>query len=120
MRPLVASTSDASTDEKESAWLMCDAWTPGLLSIQVNTYNQVGDPVVTYTVYATLDDPNDPSNPVPVNDMTWLPIGITTLVTANTSIQAYSAFTPRYLKLVQHTGPGSATITICQAGSVTL
>ena len=120
MRPLVASTEDASTAEKESNWLMCDAWTPGLLSIQVNTYNQVGDPVVTFTVYTTLDDPNDPSNPVDVNNMTWLPIDNVDFVSANTSAQGYSAFTPRYVKLVQHTGPGSATITICQAGSVTL
>ena len=120
MRPLVESTSDATLAEKESAWLMCDAWTPGLLSIQVNTYNQMGDPDVTYSVYTTLDDPNDPTNPVPVNNMTWLPIGIPALVTSNASAQAYSAFTPRYVKLVQHAGPGSATITICQAGSVTL
>lgn len=120
MQPLVVSTSDASTAEKESDWIMCDAWTPGLLSVQVNVYNQVGDPDVEYSVYTTMDDPNDPVAPVDIANMTWLPFSDANLVTSILSAQAYSAFTPRYIKLVQLTGPGSATMTVCQAGSVTL
>lgn len=118
MQPLSVTTSDATGGEVESDWIMCDAWTPGLLSIQVDVYNTGGGPAISYSVYTTLDDPNDPMSPVPVVDMTWLPTSITTMVSSLVSASGYSAYTPRYVKLVQHAGDGSAKMTICQAGAV--
>lgn len=119
MQPMTAYTQDASTGVKESAWLMCDAWTPGLTSIQVNVYNNPADPPVVYTVFCTMDDPNDPSGPVPVPYVTWFAVGDTNLVNSQIPAQMYFVGTPRYVKLVQQSGPGVALLTVCQAGSVT-
>lgn len=119
MQQLSVTTSDATVEEKDSDWIMCDGWIPGLLSIQVDVYPADLMDTVSYSVYSTLDDPNDPMSPVPVANMTWLPIADTNLVTTNASAQGYSAFTPRYVKVTQHAGAGGLKMTICQAGSVT-
>lgn len=114
MQPHVVYTQDAATNgTQESEWIQCDSWCPGTVSIQVNVY---GD--VTYTVFSTLDDPNDPASPVPVNSVTWFPCGDANLVNTNWPAQTYYMAAPRYIKLVQSAGTGIAQMTVSQNGAI--
>jgi len=119
MQPRTTYTENATDNGvQESTWIMCDAWTPGFVSIQVDVYNNPSDPLVEYTVYVTMDDPNDPLGAVPINYMTWFTVGNTNLINSTIPAQMYFTGTPRYIKLVQTSGKGAALLTVAQAGVV--
>lgn len=119
MQPRTTFTQNATDNGvQESTWIMLDAWTPGLVSIQVDVYNNPSDPLVNYTVFCTLDDPNDPLGSVPPQYVTWFAVGDTNLVNSTIPAQMYFTGTPRYIKLVQNSGKGIALLTVVQAGVV--
>lgn len=115
MRPITVSTNDASGGNVESNWVFFDAYAFAPISIQVSVTG-----TATYTVYSTLDDPNDPTNPVAEVDMTWIPSSTAALVGANSSQQGTFTGIPKYAKIVQTAGNGSCVATFIQPASVPL
>ena len=109
MRPVTVTTSNAVAGNVESNWVFFDCWAPTQVTLQVNVTGSA-----TYTVYSTLDDPNDPTNPVPVANVTWIPSSTPALVSANTSQQGSFAYAPKYAKIVQTAGAGSCAATFIQ------
>ena len=73
-----------------------DDWAPGQISIQVNVSPAIAG---TYTVQSSLDDPDDPFNPIPVANMTWVPINDPFMVTANTNRQSNFLFSPKFVRV---------------------
>lgn len=113
MRPVTVTTSNATGGNVESSWVFFDAYAFAPISIQVNVTG-----TATYTVYSTLDDPNDPTNPVASGSMTWIPSSTAALVGATTSQQGYFTAIPKYAKIVQTAGSGSCSATFIQPAAV--
>lgn len=68
---------------------------------------------VNYSIQSSLDDPNDPVNPVAsVSAMSW--VNDSNAITASTLI-SYS-FIPKYICLLLNSGSGTVTMTVMQAG----
>lgn len=119
MQPHVVYTQDAITNGvQESEWIQCDSWCPGPVSLQINVYNVPAQPPVVYTIFSTLDDPNDPASPVPVAAVTWFPCGDINCVNSTVPAQTYYQAAPRYIKLVQTGGAGIAQLTVSQNGAI--
>lgn len=112
MRPIVVSVSDASGGTKYSPWVRFDDWGPSSISIQCNVTG-----AVTYTVQSTLDDPNDPTNPVPVGSMQWVSINDPFMVNANITRQSNFMFCPRYARIVLSGGTGTVVGTFLQSSN---
>ena len=113
MRPIVVTTSPS---QQTSNLVRLDEWAAPQISIQCTVSG-----TVTYTVQQTLDDPNDPTNPVPLASMTWVNHPDTNLVSATTTVQSNYAYCPRFVRVVQTSGStGSVTATFIQSNVVTL
>lgn len=95
-----------------SRWMRLDSWANAQVGVQVNVSG-----TIDYSVEQTFDDPNSPTNPVAVADVTWLagPADITTESTAKVSAFAYA---PSFLRIVSNSGDGSATLTAVQYNAV--
>lgn len=98
-----------------SPWVMLDTWALPAVAVQVNVSG-----TVNYTLQQSLDDPNDPTNPVAAASMVWINSADTTVVGATASAQTNYAFAPRFVRILLNSGSGTATATISQLGSVTL
>lgn len=98
-----------------SPWVMLDTWALPAVAVQVNVSG-----TVNYTLQQSLDDPNDPTNPVAAASMVWINSADTTVVGATASAQTNYAFAPRFVRILLNSGTGTATATISQLGSVTL
>ena len=72
---------------------------------------------VSYTVQSTLDDPNDPFNPVAVNSVTWVDSSDTNVVAASTTQQSNFLFAPKYARIKLNSGTGSVTATFLQSSN---
>ena len=104
MRPIsVTATVPATPATVYTDMVRFDDWAPGQVSIQVNVSTGFTS---TYTVQSTLDDPDDPINPVPVNDMVWVVINDPYMVTAAVSRQSNFLFSPKFVRVVL--SPGAA------------
>lgn len=116
---VVASGASANTvsigtsDVGGSPWVMLDSWALPAVALQLTVSG-----TVNYTLQQTLDDPNDPVNPVASASVTWLNCGDTNVVAATTSQQTNYAFAPRYVRVVLNSGSGSVTMTAIQSGVV--
>ena len=120
MQPRTTYTENADANgPQESTWVYLDAWIAGTISVQVNLYQDPMDPPVQYTCYQTLDDPTDPLNTIPVNQVTWFPFADANFVNSTIAAQTYFNSAPRFIKLVQTAGTGIALLTVTQQGSVT-
>lgn len=95
-----------------SSWIRLDDWAPATWSIQIDVSG-----TVNYTVQTTLDDPNDPTNPVAIGSVTWLSSSDANLVGA--SAAKYGTFTgaPRYVRVLLNSGTGTATATLLQSSN---
>lgn len=90
-----------------------DDFAPANTSIQCNVTGSA-----TYTVQSTLDDPNDPFNPVPIGSMVWINTSDTALVNAITSQQSNFLFAPRYARVIlTTTSTGSVSATFLQSSN---
>ncbi len=96
-----------------SPWVCLDHWAHAQVSVQCDASG-----TVNYTVQSTLDDPNDPTNPVAPSAVVWINSSDSGAVAATTSIQTNFAYTPTYARIVLNSGTGSVTATFAQAGSV--
>ena len=113
MQSQVTYTEDASGGVKVSDWIYLDSWCPGKVSVQTNVYGPA-----TYTVYSSLDDPNDTAAPVPVPYMTWFAAPSAFMVNSTIPAQMYYDSAPRWIKMEQTAGAGIVQLTVIQMGVV--
>jgi hypothetical protein len=96
-----------------SPWVRLDEWANPTVAIQCVV---VG--TVNYTLQQTLDDPNDPTNPVAPANVYWQQTSDTNGQGATGSIQSNYAYVPRYARVLLNSGTGSVTATYSQSGAV--
>lgn len=113
MQPITVNTTDASGGATYSRLVRMDSWANAQSIIQVNVTG-----AATYTVETSMDDPNDPVNPVPVGSMSWFNAADTNIVAKSASAQGVLVATPTFVRLKQTAGNGSCTMTIAQFSSV--
>jgi len=99
-----------------SQWVRFDDWSPSnQVAIQV-----VVSGTVNYTVQTTTDDPNSPTNPVPMTSVTWFSAGDPSIVAATASVQSSFAVLPVFARVLINSGSGTVTATFVQTGNVSL
>lgn len=92
-----------------SAWVRLSEYSMPNVAMQVDVTG-----TVNATVQSSLDDPNDPTNPVTPASMTWIASGDTAVVGLTGSVQSSFAVAPRWVRLLLNSGSGSATFTVYQ------
>lgn len=95
-----------------SSWVRLDDFAPAQVTVQATVSG-----TVNYTVQTTLDDPNDPTNPVAIGSVTWLNSLDTNAVSQSVSRSSYFAYAPRYARVLLNSGTGSVTATILQSSN---
>lgn len=113
MQAMTVTVSDASGGVKYSKMVRFDDFAPSNISLQCNVTG-----VAIYTVQSSLDDPNDPVNPVPVNSMVWVDTSDTALVNAGASLQSNFLFAPKFARIKLVSGSGSVRATFLQSSAV--
>ena len=98
-----------------SRWLRLDNWAFPQVGIQCNVNG-----TVNYTVQQTLDDPNDPTNPVAVSAVNWVNHPDISLVGATATVQGNYGYAPLYARVTLNSGTGSVTMTLVQHNNVSL
>jgi len=96
-----------------SPWVFLDPWAQGNVAMQFDVTG-----TVNYTIQSTLNDPNDPTNPVASADVAWIPSNDAAAVGATASIQTNFLFAPRYARILLNSGSGSVRGTFSQSGAV--
>lgn len=96
-----------------SAWVRLDQWPIPATTIQCTVSG-----TVNYTVQATLDDPNSPTDPVAISAVTWVDSLDTTVVGATATKLSFFAYVPVFARVLLNSGSGSVTATFAQSGNV--
>lgn len=112
MQSMRTTVSDASGGVQYSSWLRFDDFAPSNISIQCTVSG-----TVNYTVQSTLDDPNDPINPVATGSVTWVDSSDTAVVGATTTQQSNFLFAPKFVRIKLNSGSGSVTATFLQSSN---
>ena len=110
---LTGNLSIGTNGVASSPWVMFDAWASPAIALQVAVSG-----TANYTVQQSLDDPNDPTNPVAAASMAWVNSSDTNVVGVAATAQSNYAFAPRYARILLNSGSGTATATFIQAESV--
>lgn len=92
-----------------SRWVRFDSWANAETSIQCSAAG-----TVNYTVQVTMDDPNDPVNPVAASAVTWLNTNDGDAVSAVGDVFTNFQFTPTFARVVMNSGTGVVTATFAQ------
>ena len=92
-----------------SRWIRMDSWAFPQTAIQVNASG-----TVNWTLQTTMDDPNDPFNPVAVSAVTWLNTNDTDAVSATGDVFTNFDWTPTWVRVLLNSGTGSVTARIAQ------
>lgn len=109
----VAAITVGMTNTASSRWVRFDDFAPSNISLQCSVSGSA-----TYTVQSTLDDPNDPFNPVLPGAVTWVSTSDTAVVAATTTQQSNFLFAPRYARIIlTTTSTGSVTMTALQSSN---
>lgn len=95
-----------------SRWVRFNDFAPSNISIQCDVSG-----TVNYTVQSTLDDPNDPFNPVTAENVVWVSSSDVAVVGANSTQQSNFLFTPKYAKILINSGSGTVTATFLQSSN---
>lgn len=95
-----------------SPWTRLDEWSGSDVAMQCDATG-----TVNYTVQSTLDDPNDPTNPVAVSAVVWLNTNDSSAVNATGSVQTNFLMTPRWVRVLLNSGTGSVRSTVYQPGT---
>lgn len=90
-----------------------DPWAFPQVAIQCSVTGSVN-----YTVQQTLDNPNDPVNPVARTSVQWVNHPDTNLVGASATKQGNYGYAPLYMRVVINSGSGSVRMTVVQANVV--
>lgn len=112
---LTGNLSIGTNGVASSPWVMFDSWASPAIALQVAVSG-----TANYTVQQSLDDPNDPTNPVAAASMAWVNSSDTNVVSVAATAQSNYAFAPRYARILLNSGSGTATATFIQAESVSL
>lgn len=89
-----------------SKWVRFDDFAPGQITVQC-----VATASTPYSIQTSLDDPNDPFNPVTPVNMTWLDALDANLVSETTSKSGYIAYAPKWARVyVSDTSTGGSVI----------
>jgi hypothetical protein len=103
--------------EAGSPWVRLDDWAPANISIQITV---AAGGIGEYTLQSTLDDPNDPTNPVAPADVAWINSSDTAVVGVDASAQTNYLFAPRYVRVLftgMVEGAGAVTMTVLQSSN---
>lgn len=92
-----------------SSWVRLDSWAFPQTAIQCNASG-----TVNYTVQVTMDDPNSPTSPVPVGEVTWLNTNDADAVTAISDVFTNFDWTPTWARILLNSGTGSVAGTFAQ------
>ena len=112
MQARQVTVSDASGGVQYSSFVRFDDFAPSNISIQCTVTG-----TVNYTVQSSLDDPNDPFNPVAVNSMTWVDSSDTNVVGATATKQSNFLFAPKFVRIKLNSGSGSVVATFLQSSN---
>lgn len=112
MQARQVTVTDASGGAKYSSLVRFDDFAPSNISIQCTVTG-----TVNYTVQSSLDDPNDPFNPVAENAMTWVNSSDTGVVGATATKQSNFLFAPKFARIVLSSGSGSVVATFLQSSN---
>ena len=113
MQARQVTVSDASGGVQYSSLVRFDDFAPSNISIQCTVTG-----TVNYTVQSSLDDPDDPFNPVPLASMTWVSSSDTNVVGATATKQSNLLFAPKFARIVLNSGSGSVVATFLQSSAV--
>lgn len=111
MRPVTVSVGPNAGAGTPSQMVRFDDYSDAQVSIQCDVNG-----TVNYTIQTSLDDPNSPTNPVPVGSMTWMPSPDAAAVGASANIASYFAYKPAFARVLMNSGNGTVTATFTQAG----
>lgn len=110
---VAAAVKAGTTGVAGSRWVRFDSWALNPTAIQADVSG-----TVNYTIQTTMDDPNDPFNPVTPINVTWFSSTDAAVVGANASKQSSFTNTPTFARVLLNSGSGSVTTTFAQFGSV--
>ena len=106
-------TADAvtvgSAQSGSSPWVALDPWAFPQVAIQCGVSG-----TVNYTVQQTLDNPNDPVNPIARASMQWVDHPDTNLVGATTTLQGNYGYAPLFMRVVINSGSGTVRLSVIQ------
>lgn len=88
-----------------------DTWANAQVALAVDVTG-----TVNYTVQQTLDDPNDPANPVAYASIVWIDHADTALVAATASKQGNYGYTPSWCRITLNSGSGTVVLKANQSG----
>lgn len=111
MRPVTVSVGPNATGGTPSQLVRFDDYSDAQVSIQCDVNG-----TVNYTIQTSLDDPNSPTNPVPLGSMTWINSSDAAAVGATANIATNFAYKPAFARVVMNSGSGTVTATFTQAG----
>ncbi len=111
MRPIIVTVGPSAADNTRSTLVRMDEWAGPNIAIQCTVSG-----TVNYTIQSSLDDPNDPSQPVAEASMTWVNSADAAAVGATGTIQTNYFFVPRFISLFKNSGNGTVTMTVLQSG----
>ena len=94
-----------------SPWVRLDEWALAQVAVQCDATG-----TVNYTVQQTLDDPNSPTNPVPLAGMIWVNSADTNVVNATATQISYFAYAPIWARVLLNSGTGSVGARFSQLG----
>jgi hypothetical protein len=114
MQPITVTTTDATAGATYSSLVRMDTWAHAQSVLQVTVTG-----TANYTVQTSMDDPNDPINPVAVGSMVWVDCLDTNVVAKTANATGALAVTPVFIRLKQNSGNGSCKMTIAQFGNAT-
>lgn len=90
-------------------WARTDEWADSNVSVECDASG-----TVNYTVQASNNDPNSPTNPVLPQNMTWIPSNDAQAVGATASILTNYIFSPAFVRVVLNSGTGTVVMTVTQ------
>ena len=97
----------------DSPWVRFDDWAPNFITAMCSVTG-----TVNYTVQTTLDDPNNPVDPVPVGEMVWQDALDANLVSESTNKSGGFQYAPVFAKIVLNSGNGSVRGVFLQSSNV--
>lgn len=111
---IVGSIADSvSGGAASSPWIRIDEYAMSQIAMQATVSG-----TVNYTIQSTLDDPNDPTNPVARASVTWVSTNDAAAVGATATLQTNYAYPPRWVRALLNSGSGSVTLTLTQPTNV--
>jgi hypothetical protein len=94
-----------------SPWVRLDQWALPQVTVQADVTG-----AVNYTLQQTLDDPNDPTNPVAAALVNWVNTSDSNGVNATTTIMSSYAYAPVWARVLLNSGSGSVAARYSQLG----